>query len=92
MTFGWGSDVAQCRAALPGAFLNLRLSPVRLLQGTAEEAHNDALTLLRGAGRTSKVGLCCINMDHGTPDENVQAIFAAAREFAASADPASAAS
>lgn len=89
---GWGSDVAKCSAALPDAFLNLRLSPVRLLQGTAAEAHNDALTLLRAAGRSAKVGLCCINMDHGTPDENVHAIFAAAREFAVSADPAKAAS
>lgn len=78
---GWGSDVARCSAALPDAFLNLRLSPVRLLQGTAEEARNDALTLLKAAGRTSKVGLCCINMDHGTPDENVRAVFAAARDF-----------
>lgn len=82
---GWGSDVGRCSAALPEAFLNLRLSPVRLLGGTAAEARQDALSLLRAAGRTSRVGLCCINMDHGTPDDNVLAIFAAAREFAAAA-------
>ncbi|MFM8321041.1 MAG: hypothetical protein ACKOC5_09030, partial [Chloroflexota bacterium] len=28
---GWGSDVAACRRALPEAFFNLRLSPVRML-------------------------------------------------------------
>jgi len=78
---GWGSDVARCSAALPDAFLNLRLHPVRLLSGTAQEARSDALALLRAAGRESNVGLCCINMDYGTPDENVQALFAAAREF-----------
>jgi hypothetical protein len=78
---GWGSDVARCNAALPDAFLNLRLNPVRLLSGTAEEVRQDALGLLRAAGRTSQVGLCCINMDYGTPDENIRAIFAAAREF-----------
>ena len=78
---GWGSDVARCSAILPDAFLNLRLNPVRLLHGTAEEARQDALTLLRAAGRNSQVGLCCINMDNGTPDENVRALFAAAREF-----------
>jgi hypothetical protein len=78
---GWGSDVARCSADLPDAFLNLRLNPVRLLGCTAEEARGDALALLRAAGRTSHVGLCCINMDYGTPDENVRAIFAAGREF-----------
>jgi hypothetical protein len=82
---GWGSDVARSAAALPGAFLNLRLSPVRLLGCTAEEARRDALELLRAAGRRSHVGLCSINMDYGTPDENVTAIFEAAREFAAGA-------
>ncbi len=78
---GWGSDVARCNAALPGAFLNLRLSPVRMLSCTAEEARREALGLLRAAGRNSQVGLCCINMDYGTPDGNVRAIFEAARDF-----------
>jgi hypothetical protein len=78
---GWGSDVARCSADLPDAFLNLRLNPVRLLSGTAQEARSDTLALLRAAGRDSQVGLCCINMDYGTPDENVRAIFASAREF-----------
>ena len=78
---GWGSDVARCSADLPDAFLNLRLSPLRLLQRTAQEARSDALALLRAAGRNSQVGLCCINMDYGTPDENVRAILTAAREF-----------
>jgi hypothetical protein len=78
---GWGSDVARCSATLPNAFLNLRLNPVRLLQCTAQEVRRDASVALRAAGRNSHVGLCCINMDFGTPDENVQAIFAAAHDF-----------
>jgi hypothetical protein len=78
---GWGSDVAWCSAALPDAFLNLRLSPVRLLSCTAEEARQDALALLQAAGRASNVGLCCINMDYGTPDENIRAVLEVAREF-----------
>ena len=80
---GWGSDVARSGAAPPGAFLNLRLSPVRILGCTAEEVRRDALELLRAAGRRAHVGLCCINLDYGTPDEIVGAIFEAAREFAA---------
>jgi hypothetical protein len=78
---GWGSDVGQCSAAFPDAFLNLRLSPVRLLTCTAEETRQDAFELLRAAGRTRRVGLCCINIDYGTPDENVRALFDAPRMF-----------
>ena len=78
---GWGSDVGRCRVELPGAFLNLRLSPVRMLQCTAAEIRRDAEQLLADAGDMRKVGLCCINMDFGTPDENVRAML----EVAASA-------
>jgi hypothetical protein len=79
---GWGSDVAQCSRALPDAFLNLRLSPVRMQSVGAREAAADAERLLAAAGRTEKVGLCAINMDYGTPDENVLAIFKVAEGFA----------
>jgi uroporphyrinogen-III decarboxylase len=70
---GWGSDVARCRAALPDAFLNLRLSPMRMLRVSSEEIRRDVERLLRGAGENA--GVCCINMDHGTPDENVRAML-----------------
>lgn len=78
---GWGSDVARVSRELPEAFLNLRLSPVRMLQEKAETIRADALRVLEAAGRTANVGLCCINMDHGTPEENVLAMFRAAEEF-----------
>jgi hypothetical protein len=71
---GWGSDVAACRAALPGAFLNLRLSPIRMLQCNASEMAADAEALLVAAGPLDKIGMCCINMDYGTPDENILAV------------------
>jgi hypothetical protein len=72
---GWGSDVAQCRQAFPDVFLNLRLSPVRMLQATAEEIRRDVEELIRAAGATEHIGICSINMDYGTPDENVRAVF-----------------
>ena len=72
---GWGSDVAACRQALPEAFLNLRLSPVRMLNCTAAEIAADTETLLLAAGSLEQVGVCCINMDYGTPDENIMAMF-----------------
>jgi len=72
---GWGSDVAKVRAALPDAFLNLRMSPFRMLQATPEEIASDAEYLLQAAGPLDKAGICCINMDYGTPDENIFAMF-----------------
>jgi hypothetical protein len=78
---GWGSNVSKCRGDLPNAFINLRLSPVRMLQCNREEIYQDTLDLLKAAGDPHKAGVCCINMDAGTPDDNVFAMFAAAKEF-----------
>jgi uroporphyrinogen-III decarboxylase len=72
---GWGSDVAICRQALPNVFMNLRLNPVRMLQGTPQEMAEDTERLLRTAGPLEQVGLCCINMDDGTPEDNIWAMF-----------------
>jgi hypothetical protein len=75
---GYGSDVRRCRELLPQAFLNLRLSPVRMVQQGAEEIRREALELLSQA-YPGPAGLCCINMDAATPDENVLALLDAAR-------------
>jgi uroporphyrinogen-III decarboxylase len=75
---GWGSDVAQSRRALPDVFLNLRLNPVRMLQETPQAIAEDTEKLLSAAasaGSLAHVGLCCINMDYGTPDENLFAMY-----------------
>jgi hypothetical protein len=78
---GWGSDAAKCSDMLPDAFLNLRLSPMRMLSESAETIRTDTLRLLSSAGRASNIGVCCINMDDGTPDENIIAMLLAARDF-----------
>ena len=72
---GWGSDVAPVREALPDVFLNVRLSPIRMLQCTPQEISEDTEKLIRAAGPLEKVGVCCINLDHGTPDGNLFAMF-----------------
>jgi uroporphyrinogen-III decarboxylase len=72
---GWGSDVARCRELLPDAFFNLRLSPVRMLQCSPKEIAEDTEKLLMAAGPLERAGVCCINMDHGTPDDNIFAMF-----------------
>jgi hypothetical protein len=75
---GCGSDVSKIRAALPQTFLNLRLSPMRMLNEPADVIREDVTRLLAAAGNATNVGLCCINMDYGTPDENVRAVIEAA--------------
>jgi uroporphyrinogen-III decarboxylase len=72
---GWGSDVARARAALPEVFLNLRLSPIHMLQCTPPEIAEDTEKLLQAAGPLEKTGVCCINLDYGTPDDNLLAMF-----------------
>ncbi|MFB3825605.1 MAG: hypothetical protein ACE15B_02505 [Bryobacteraceae bacterium] len=78
---GAGSDVAACGRLYPNAFLNLRLSPVHLLQNSENDVYTETLELLRACGRRENVGVCCINMDAATPDANVKAMFAAARDY-----------
>ena len=78
---GWGSDVARCRELLPNAFLNLRLSPVRMLNCSPSEITHDTEDLLRSAGRLENIGVCCINMDYGTPDENIFAMYQVIERF-----------
>ena len=78
---GWGSDVAACRQTLPDVFLNLRLSPVRMLRAAPDQVAADVEALLRAAGPLEQVGVCCINMDHGTPDDNLWAMFDVIRRY-----------
>jgi len=82
---GWGSDVAACREALPDAFFNLRLSPVRMLTCTPQEIAADTESLLCAAGPLEMAGVCCINMDYGTPDENLFAMYEVVERFRRSA-------
>lgn len=78
---GWGSDVKKCSQIFTRAFLNLRLSPVRLLQCGSEEIYQDTFSVLQSTNRFVNVGICCINMDAGTPDENVRAIYHAVEDY-----------
>jgi hypothetical protein len=78
---GWGADIEVCRRLIPEAFFNIRLSPVKLKSCTPEEVEADLSGLLEKAGDLSKVGICCINMDYGTPDENVAKLFEIAERY-----------
>ena len=78
---GWGADIAYCRSKIPDAFFNIRLSPVKIKTCTPEEVEADLINLLENAGDLSNLGICCINMDYGTPDENVSKIFEVAERY-----------
>jgi hypothetical protein len=82
---GWGSDIARVRAAAPGAFLNLRLSPIRMLTESSAQIREDVERMVREAGGPGDAGICCINMDEATPDANVIAVIETARESALAA-------
>lgn len=72
---GWGSDIALCRKVLPQAFLNLRYDPVKIRDASPEEIRSDLLRMLAASGSLEKTGVCCINMGHDVPDENISALL-----------------
>ncbi|HID78817.1 MAG TPA: hypothetical protein EYP56_22835 [Planctomycetaceae bacterium] len=91
---GWGGDVARLRRHLPYTFLNIRLSPVEIVQQTPEAIRATVRRLVRQADNPYLTGICCINMDDQVREEQVAAIFEEAnelrREYAARTGDASA--
>ena len=82
---GFGSDLEKCSRLFPSAFLNLRMSPVHLLESSESQVYGEVMDALNACGRTANVGVCCINMDGMTPDGNVKAMFEAVSDFEAGA-------
>ncbi len=72
---GWGGDVAALRARLPETFLNIRLSPVEIVDWTAGRIREIVTGLVRAAGGAERTGVCCINMDDRVTDDKIRAIF-----------------
>ncbi len=78
---GWGGDVKILRQALPNSFLNLRLSPVEIVDQTEDEIRRTIVRLVRDSGNPYLTGICCINMDDQVKDENILAIFETVEEL-----------
>jgi hypothetical protein len=72
---GWGGDAKKLRAHLPETFLNLRLSPVEIMDQSKEEVREAITTRVRDSGDPWLTGICCINMDDKVEDEKIFAIF-----------------
>ncbi len=78
---GWGGDVKALRQALPGSFLNLRLSPVEIIDLTPNEVSATVRRLVRDSANPYLTGVCCINMDDQVQDETISAIFETVAEL-----------
>ncbi len=72
---GWGGDVAELRRFLPNTFLNIRLSPVEIVDQTPDEIYSTISRLVDASANPYLTGICCINMDDNVSDSQVSAIF-----------------
>jgi hypothetical protein len=78
---GWGGDVRLIRGHLPATFLNLRLSPVRMISWSPDEVRATVRRLVADSGDPALTGICCINMDEKVPDANISAMFETVRQL-----------
>jgi hypothetical protein len=72
---GWGGDLRLLREKLPGTFLNIRLSPVEIMEQSIKDIRRSIETRVAASGDPALTGVCCINMDDRVTDDRVRAIF-----------------
>jgi hypothetical protein len=72
---GWGGDLGILRQKLPSTFLNIRLSPVEIVDQSPEEIRRSIVTRVAASADPSLTGVCCINMDDRVADDKVRTIF-----------------
>jgi len=72
---GWGGDVKLLREQLPDTFLNIRLSPVEIINLSPDEIREAITRLVNESGNPYLTGVCCINMDDNVDDSKITTIF-----------------
>ena len=72
---GWGGDLSILRKHLPDTFMNIRLSPVEIIDQSTEEIRDTVTRLVNDSANPYLTGVCCINMDDKVTDEKVLEIF-----------------
>ncbi|TFG50994.1 MAG: hypothetical protein E4H40_00010 [Candidatus Brocadiia bacterium] len=72
---GWGGDVAEIRRKLPKTFLNIRLSPVEIIEETPDKIEQTIRRLVADSGDPYLTGVCCINVDEKVTDDKITCIF-----------------
>ncbi|MHC4638254.1 MAG: uroporphyrinogen decarboxylase family protein [Planctomycetota bacterium] len=75
LDIGWGGDVAEIRKKLPGTFLNIRLSPVELIEQAPQQIEETIRRMVADSGNPRLTGVCCINMDEKVTDDKISRIF-----------------
>lgn len=73
---GAGSDIAAVRESFPKTHLNLRYSPVKLVDVTVEQLRIDLRHMYeRAGGAGSMASVSCVGIDADTPDSQVIAFL-----------------
>lgn len=72
---GWGGNIAELRKHLPNTFLNIRLSPVELIEMDKNEIETTIIKLVEESKNPHLTGVCCINIDHQVSDDKIDTIF-----------------
>jgi len=72
---GWGGNVAKLRAYLPETFLNIRLSPVEMIEQDVGEVEQSIRRLVAESAKPNLTGVCCINIDEKVADDKISCIF-----------------
>jgi hypothetical protein len=75
LDIGWGGDVAELRRHLPNTFLNIRLSPVEIIEQSISEIEDIIRRLVADSGKPQLTGICCINIDEKVTDDKITCIF-----------------
>jgi len=78
---GWGGKVKRLRDHLPATFLNIRLSPVEIIDSSVGQIQGIITRLVHESGNPWLTGVCCINMDDKVTDDKISAIFETVREL-----------
>jgi hypothetical protein len=72
---GWGGDLRVLREKLPNTFLNIRLSPVLIVDQSVSDIRHAIRSRVADSDNPWLTGVCCINMDDRVSDDRVRAIF-----------------
>jgi len=72
---GWGGDLRVLREKLPRTFLNIRLSPIEIIDQSSDEIRAAIVARFAASNDSYLTGICCINMDDRVTDDKIRAIF-----------------
>jgi hypothetical protein len=78
---GWGGDVGQLRKQLPDTFLNIRLSPVDIIEADNTLIKQTICKLVADSANPYLTGICCINMDEKVGDDKITTMFATVEQL-----------